>query len=1318
MRRKDNREMKILSLKFTLMLTFILSALTCIMSATHLAAAADLTAAVDSNRQLTLTDIPDPVLFNKLLELADADQDGKLTVQELGSYTGDAQGLLDLSNLNITNVTGLAYATGVKSIDLSGNNITLIPYQTFMDCRNLMSIVLPNGITSLGNSAFEGCTELSSVNLPQGLTTIGEKCFLGCEGLTAINLPISITTIGDSAFSGCGLTSIVIPKPQIALGVSVFNGCTSLTNVTLPVGMTTIPMECFKATGLTSIVLPQSLITIEEGAFDGSGLSGTLDLSTPSNQKDNPNYPNLTAIKTSAFSGTKLSKVILPDSLTELGERAFENCSLLKEITIPSKISVLNQLTFSRCMSLENVDFVSSGQENGVDNYNLQEIMPQAFYGCTALRDVQFLKNLNKLTSIGDRAFAYCSAKNGTSKDEYGQQAYYGIQSILLPENLVSLGQEAFSNCYTLQTITIPNKVTALESKTFVNCYNLQQVILSNILTTIGDNCFDSCKSLNDLTFPVSLTQIGANAFINCANQKAKLAIVNGKRVYDYTYTGLNNITLPDNINQIGNNAFKGCFNLNNVKLPANLTQLNTSLFEGCAIQLKGSDGKTISNTYQGLSTVTLPNNLVSIGNAAFKNCCAFNLNNGNLPEALKIIGSSSFQNCYALTSLLIPENLESIGSSAFINCNQLEEVDFKNAAHLTTVGSSAFSGAALKGILRLPDKLTQVAGSVFQKCVNLSSVEFPDGLISIGSLSFSGCSNLSAITMPAAATIVHTGTQTSFNQCNSFTNAIVKAVPPDCSVMENAQAILPVNCFNSIISATVENENVATVQITTNSKTKLPQVVLNGLKEGQTNVTIKGTIQYEAGKDPNSGAPLINMFQTSVDFNVVVTAIKCTDAKFDQTIRGLRLSNTKGITLNPIITPANTSDLQIWTSDNESVAKVNNVGLVTPVGYGTAMIKLKVGDRPEVQCQVNVCASASSISLDKTSLTSLVVGDSTMLNVKVYYSSAYAAVKGSYPEVIVWSSSNNNVATVDQNGKVSIVGNGEAVITVKADAAGLSRTCNITVLPASTDVSFDKNNLSMVKGDTAQINITLNPADSPIDKLKIASSNNDVATVSVKDNVITVTAKAGGTALISATPVKGNAASCSVTVNSPLTSLTATPMEMKIGESRTITLVKTPGDATDTLCYQSNNLSVATVDANGKVTAVGAGTATIAITSSSGSVSAACNITVSGGIVNMPPKSDVDSNKVWSILFNYPVDPSTISIFVAEDSEGTVPLTGILIQADSNNKCLITVNPGQSGWQPGETYYLFIKPGMQSEDHRVLAKEFRMTFTVKPQNE
>jgi uncharacterized protein YjdB len=1161
--------------------------------------------AEDPNRELTIADIPDAVLFAELLDLVDTNKDGKLIIQEINAYTGDSNGILDLSNKNLTNIKGLGYAKGVKAINLSSNSkLDNIPENAFIDCKNLVSIILPDGITSLGNSAFEGCTSLKDIILPNGVSNIGEKCFFQCTSLTNIVLPTIITTIGGSAFSGSGLTSIEIPNPKVSIGVNCFNGCGSLRNVILPEGMESIPMGCFTASGVKSINIPKSIKTIEEAAFSSSALN-YLDLSM---------CTSLTSIKTSAFSGSAIYSIILPESLTELGSRAFENCTLLPQITIPSKITIINELTFSKCSNLENLTFTPS-IVNGIPKYNLQEIGALAFNQCTSLGgvsgNVEFLKDLKNLSKIGDQAFMFCSGKQGVEKDEYGQQIYYGIQGIILPENLSQIGKEAFSNCSTLKAITIPNKVTIVEDKTFLNCYDLETVTLSNATTKIGANSFESCNELNNINFPESLVEIGSNAFLNCASEKVKT--IEGTTLKEYIYTGIDTLVLPDKIINIGSGAFKGCFNLNTVKLPVNLTKLEASVFQDCARQLRDSKTVLIANSYKGLKAVVFPENLNSIDIATFKNCYNLDLVNGALPNSISTIGANSFENCKSLTSVVIPYKLEKIGISAFSNCNLLKNIDFTYAANLKEIGATAFTNIIIEGILRLPETLRIIGSGAFTGCKGITSVDFPDGLTSIGSLSFSNCSNIESITLPAAATVIYTGTIASFYGCEKLNNAIIKAVPGDIPIMENSKLRLPVNCFSEINTVEVGNENIATAEITYDNLLK-PQVSLNGIKTGETTITIKGTIEYITGKDPLSGANMINMIQTQVQFNAIVSAIKCTEVKLDKPVRGLKLSNTAGITLNPILSPVNTTDVKKWTSDNLEVATVSDTGIVKPVGYGTAIITVTVGDQ-EARCIVNVCAPANVFTLDKSSGT-VVIGDQLPIKSNISYSAAFSELGTIYPDVVVWSSSDPNIATVDGNGNVKAIASGIAVITARADAAGLSKTCTVTVIPEITDVSFDKKEMTLIKGssteNTKTITMTLNPSDSPLSKIKVTPSNTTVASVSVSGNIITITAKLGGTVTITATPVNGKAATCIVTVKAPLTSMTASPINLNKGDLRTIAITKTPTDTTDKIVYSSDNNAIATVDSTGKVTGVNGGTAIITMKSESGLVSATCVVTVS----------------------------------------------------------------------------------------------------------
>ena len=1195
------KKIKGLSIKRILSLTMSLLLILNLVGPNYFAQRVSAAVVENPNRELTVSDIPDTKLFNKLKELADTNKDGKLIIVELANYKGDSTGKLNLSNLDITNINGLGYAKGVKAIDLSGNNsLNSVADRIFLDCKELVSIILPESITSLGSSAFEGCISLKDINLPKGLTDIGEKCFFQCTNLTGIVLPVKITNIGDSAFSGSGLKAIEISNPKVNIGISVFDGCKDLDDAKLPEGITTIPMGSFKASGLSNINIPKSIQVIEEGAFSDSAIK-SIDLSM---------CTNLTSIKTAAFSGTLINDIKLPESLTELGSRVFENCVNLSQVKIPSKITVINELTFSQCLSLEKLIFTPDAS----NNYNMQEIKSLAFNKCINLGgkegNVDFLKDLNKLSIIGDKAFAYCSVDT-KEKDEYNQSIYNGIKSVTLPKNIIQLGKGVFSYCSTLESIIIPNKVTIIEDEAFKACYNLKNVTLSNQLTSIGNSSFESCKVLENIVFPNSLKKIGSNAFANCADERLKNNLETKKS--EYVYAGIENLVFPDNLTEIGDGAFSGCFNLATVKLPANLTELGNGIFQDSARQLKDENGILINDSYIGLKSVKFPEKLNSIGNSTFKNAYNFNLVDGKLPDTLSKIGSSTFENCKSLTSIVIPYSLNIIGASLFLNCNGLKTVDFQYAANLSQIGQSAFKNTSIEGIVRLPNKLDKVENSVFEGCRNITSVEFPDGLISIGSSSFKGCESLLSITIPAAATINSSENTASFSGCKLFSNAIVKAVPKDITVMENSDVILPINCFNEIKPLGIQsgNENIATAQLN-QSNTSKPQVSLKGIKEGQTTITIKGTIEYSAGKDPLTGNNLVNRFDSQVQFNVIVSAKKCTDITVEQSVRGLNIDKTAGITLNPSITPSDTTDLKKWSSDNPLVATVSDNGVVKPVAYGTAIITLTVGEK-EAKYTINVCAPANKITLDKSNST-LVIGDKLPITATLDYSSKYSDIKTQYPDVVVWSTSDSKVATVDQSGNVIAVGAGEAVITAKADGGGVTKTCKITVIPEVTDVSFDKSNVTLVKGDLNEVSqtitMTLNPKDSPLSAIKVTSSNTLIASVSVKDNIITVTAKRGGYATITATPINGKSASCTVEVKSPITSITAKPMDLNKGASRTLALTVTPSDTTDKIAYSSSNPAVATVDETGKVTGISAGAAVINIKAENGVV-ANCLVSV-----------------------------------------------------------------------------------------------------------
>ena len=158
-------------------------------------------------------------------------------------------------------------------------NPTSIENGCFLECRNIKSVIIPDGVTSIGNVAFYYCTGLTSITIPDSATSIGNQAFYYCTGLTSITIPDSVTTIGTSAFQQCsGLTSVTISNSVTSIGYQTFQYCTSLTNITIPDSVTSIGGNVFNGcSGLTSITsLATTAPTIQSTTFYNVKSGGTL----------------------------------------------------------------------------------------------------------------------------------------------------------------------------------------------------------------------------------------------------------------------------------------------------------------------------------------------------------------------------------------------------------------------------------------------------------------------------------------------------------------------------------------------------------------------------------------------------------------------------------------------------------------------------------------------------------------------------------------------------------------------------------------------------------------------------------------------------------------------------------------------------------------------------------------------------------------------------------------------------------------------------------------------------------------------------------
>lgn len=298
-----------------------------------------------------------------------------------------------------------------------------------------------------------------------------------------------------------------------------------------------------------------------------------------------------------------------------------------------------------------------------------------------------------------------------------------------------------------------------------------------------------------------------------------------------------------------------------------------------------------------------------------------------------------------------------------------------------------------------------------------------------------------------------------------------------------------------------------------------------------------------------------------------------------------------------------------VWKSSDPSVARVSENGTITGVAKGTAVITCSAKD-DELICQmvtVNVVLPVTKVTLS-SSTADLLVGGSA--SAKTLQLKASVEPADAYVQTCTWKSSNTNVAIVDQNGKVTAVGPGQATITATSNDPTVNgnapkrNACTVTVRQAVTGITLNETSITLNKGYQRQLKATVNPTNATLRNVTWESSNPNVATVNSSGYV---TAKAPGTVTItcSATDGSGVKATCRITVIQPVKSISINngqTIGVQFNQTRTLTASVSPADASNKkVTWSSSDPSVATVDSKGKVTTKGYGTCTITATATDG---------------------------------------------------------------------------------------------------------------------
>ena len=699
--------------------------------------------------------------------------------------------------------------------ELSGNNAMVVKEKSgegnYSELTGKVTIpkdVVINGkyytVTSLEKGAFqyapfeeldircqvtilpEGCCfampNLTKVGLPETLVKIDVDAFNSCSALRYFNeiyvlrcadFP-NLTTIGESAFANSRLSSVYLNGNVTKVGEYAFFNCTHLQDLILGEKLTTIGKYAFS--GCTEIswfhnyaAKPQPYTT---GMLEGVSKQTTIRVP----------FNSLNAYKTA--DGWKDFRIYAEPYIYWLDEDRYL-------FFYPDLATMTATIT------------ADDGAENELENYKslgntILEIPQEVELGSStytvvaideaALKYAPIKKLVLPATikSIGDEAFSFSAIEEVDFDNISGHEC--------------KLGKYAFSHCVNLKEVWVSGYTPRISEGAFADCFALEKAVIPGGVQEIGKDAFSNCAKLEDLQLPSSLTTIGESAFWNC--------------------TSLWSLTIPANVSAIGEQAFKGCtgiyeiYNLNNT--PQTIT---ANVFEGLTLskinlyvpptRKSAYEAKEVWKNFNVKESKAVVGGLCYMVNPATRTATLTfdelvpmpyaglsgkvtvpaSIIYNNVSYDVTEIGNYAFQGNTTITEIVLPEGIKTIGADCFERMTKLTKVNipqtvesifrFESSGNGITQNESNYQGGLLiidncllkvkkelTGQVDVPEGTRLVAGYAFSGCKELTRISLPETVTEVGPYAFESCKQLGEINLPKGLKVIHKGT---FNSCETL---------------------------------------------------------------------------------------------------------------------------------------------------------------------------------------------------------------------------------------------------------------------------------------------------------------------------------------------------------------------------------------------------------------------------------------------------------------------------------------------------------------------------------------------------------------------
>ena len=649
-----------------------------------------------------------------------------------------------------------------ESVKLLG--VKRVGWHSFYNCYRLASIEMPKVETISGYAFYKCYNRLKKIETPQ-LKVLGESAFGACSSLETVKMP-QVQLIGDYAFSECSkLKTIEIPQVK-SISSYVFYACNSLENLEIP-----------------------QVKTIGKGAFNNCQRLKTIDIS------------NVEKIGEKAFEAcANLKKIVIPDTATEIGKKAFIYNESLK--TVFFRGNVPPAIAEDAFEDVEGVTFyypVNGNWPESIRTSNAFGSINSKWVAHDKIVPGEYVFNNDGTCSSDGTETAECicgcgltdtrTAKNTKNPDNHtysedcykelsnGKKVYFCVECGRIKGEVNEKGTCGDSLTWEIRdsdilciTGTVAMADYDIDNPAPWSGKNIRYCRLGKGITSIGASAFENCTSLEIIELEEGITSINGYAFYGC--------------------TSLKELELPKSLKSIGESAFDGCTSLQKLTAYPKLTSIkNTSFRKNNALTIRGYEGSYIQKyatekeipfesmgkwgtcgysaewyLIDGTLTICGFHSMSNYSETNKAPWTGLNVTKIVVEKYISTIGNYAFAGLSDVTEITLPNTVYEIGDYAFKNCAGLKSIEIPNSLELGIISTGMFYGCTSLETIKLPDNIREIENYAFANCKSLCSFTVPKDVTQISEGTFLNCESLSSITLGDEITSIG---NSAFTGCN-----------------------------------------------------------------------------------------------------------------------------------------------------------------------------------------------------------------------------------------------------------------------------------------------------------------------------------------------------------------------------------------------------------------------------------------------------------------------------------------------------------------------------------------------------------------------